>query len=379
MKKSAPVQLLKSTASNEMLAVSEIKKQIKIDNIEGLIFFCSSYYNLDKLTSELNQTFDCQKLGCTTAGEIADKYYSNSLVVLIFNTDSFAIHTELINDVQSFNLSEAMKIAGNIENNLRFSQQFSSGKMFGFLLTDGLSLKEEKVTSLLYQVMGDINIVGGSAADDLELQQTFVYFDNKFYSNAAVIVTIEVKDDFDVFRMQHFEPTGKELITTDVDFEKRIVKEINGEPAALAYANINGLNSENLDNMDFSMYPLMLNIADEWYIRSISHVTADNGLQFYCAIDSGLPLSIAVGKNLVQRLENEIEKIEKKYKRIDFTLGCDCIFRRLEIFNKGHVKQVEKLLKRIKFIGFSSYGEQFNGIHFNQTMVGVVVGEKVDG
>ncbi len=376
MKKPPPVQILKSTASDEAVAVSEIKKQIKIDNIEGLIFFCSSYYNLEKLTIELNQAFDCQKIGCTTAGEIADKYYSNSLVVLVLNSDSFAIHSELINDVQSFTLSEAMKIAADTENNLRFSQQFSSRKMFGFLLTDGLSLKEEKVTSLLYQVMGDINMIGGSAADDLELQQTFVYFDDKFYSNAAVMVTVEVKDDFEVFRMQHFEPTDKELITTDVDFDKRIVKEINGEPAALAYADINGLDSKKLDNMDFSMYPLMLNIADEWYIRSISHVTPENGLQFYCTIDSGLPLSIATGKDLVQRLQSEIEKIEKKYKKIYFTLGCDCIFRRLEIFNKGYVKQVEELLKRINFIGFNSYGEQFNGIHFNQTLVGVVVGEK---
>jgi hypothetical protein len=224
--------------------------------------------------------------------------------------------------------------------------------------------------------MGDINIIGGSAGDDLKLEKTHIFYDNKFHANAATIMLIEVIDDFNIFRMQHFEATDKELITTDVDFEQRIVNEINGEPAAKAYANINNLDYKKLTNLNFSMYPLMLNIADEWYIRSISHVSENNGLKFHCAIDNGLPLSIATGKDMVQKLQSEIEIIEKQYDQIYFTLGCDCIFRRLEIINKGHTSKIEALLARINFIGFSSYGEQFNGIHFNQTLVGVVVGKK---
>ena len=375
-KKHSAAQLLKSSATDEAQAIHEIKKQIEIETIERIIFFCSSNYNLDKLTIELNQNFDCFVTGCTTAGEISDKYYTDSLVALVFNSDAFAIHSSIIDDVQTFNLSNAMKIANEIETSLKFNKQLTEENIFGFLLMDGLSLKEEKVTSLLYQVMGSVNIIGGSAGDDLKLKQSHIFYDNKFHVNAATILIIEVLDDFSVFRMQHFEPTEKELITTEVDFEKRIVKEINGEPAAKAYANINGLDYKKLTNLNFSMYPLMLNIADEWYIRSISHVSDNNSLQFHCAIDNGLPLSIATGKDLVQKLQAEIEVIEEQYEQIYFTLGCDCIFRRLEIANKGYTEKIEKLLTRINFIGFSSYGEQFNGIHFNQTLVGVVVGKK---
>lgn len=376
MKHRVPTQILQSTAPDVAVAVSEIKQQISINNIEGIIFFCSSHFNLEDLSTELNNTFICDVIGCTTAGEITDKYGNNSIVALVLSSDSFAVHSALIDDVKSFNLSQAMKISNEIESNLAFNQHFASDKMFGFLLTDGLSLQEEKITSLIYQVMGEVNIIGGSAGDDLELNQTFVCINKKFHSNAAAIIMLEVKDDFDVFRMQHFVPTNKELIITEVDFENRIVKEINGEPAAIAYANINGLKVNELSNLDFAMFPLMLNIADDWYIRSILNVNPDHSLQFYCALDNGLPLSIGRGIDIVKRLQDEVEKIENQFDEIYFTLGCDCILRRLEIINKGDTKKIENLLTRINFIGFSGYGEQFNGIHFNQTMVGTVVGRK---
>lgn len=373
------VQILKSISTDPCVAVKEIKSKITIEEIESIIFFCSSHYDLNLLSSELNNRFDCLTIGCTTAGEISDQYHTNSMVALVLGTQSFAVHSALIKNVQIFNLSQAMKIATNIESDLRFNEHFSTKKMFGFLLTDGMSLTEEKITSILYKTMGDITIIGGSAADDLDFKQTYIFYSNAFQSNNSIFMVIEVKDDFEAFRMQHFEPTDKELITTEVDFEKRIVKEIDGHPAADAYAEINKLNPDKLDSLDFAMFPLMLNVSNEWYIRSISSVLPDKSLQFHCSIDAGLPLCIATGKDIVQKLNDKIQMLEEKFERIDFTLGCDCILRRLEIENKGYTQAIEKLLSKINFIGFNSYGEQYNGLHFNQTLVGVVVGKKRHG
>lgn len=373
------VQVLRSTSIDARVAVSEINEQLCIKDIEVILFFCSSHYELNHLSNEIKTHFDCLSIGCTTAGEVSDQFYSNSIVALVLSSRAYAVQASLIENVENFNLSNAMKLATNAENSLKFNEHFSTKKMFGFLLTDGMSLKEENITSLLYKVMGDINIIGGSAGDDLEFNHTYIFTNHTFQKNAAVFLIIEVKDDFEVFRMQHFEPTEKELITTEVDFEKRIVKEINGQPAADAYAEINGLDANKLKSLDFAMYPLMLNVADEWYIRSISNVLPDKSLQFHCAIDAGLPLCIATGKDMIKKLTAEVEHIEKQFKRIDFTLGCDCILRRLEMQNKGHKKEIEKLLTRINFIGFNSYGEQFNGLHFNQTLVGSVVGKKRHG
>jgi hypothetical protein len=55
-------------------------------------------------------------------------------------------------------------------------------------------------------------------------------------------------------------------------------------------------------------------------------------------------------------------------------LGCDCILRRLELQQKGLLDEAPNVLRGADFIGFSTYGEQFNGIHVNHTLTGVALG-----
>jgi len=373
--KSLPSQILESNSSDEIVAVSELIADLKISELAGVIFFCSAHYDLEILTSALNSHFDCPLIGCTTAGEIAGKYKSDSIVALAFSNKTFVLHPLLIENLQTFDLADSMQLANTVERQLQYSARLSAENMFGFLLSDGLSLKEENLIARLSQSFDSIDIFGGSAGDNLEFGQTFVFYNGQFYSNAAVLTIFELKDDFCLFKTQHFVATSKELITTEVDFEKRIVKEINGQPAAIAYANINGLNSDSLTSMDFAMYPLMINLSDEWYIRSIANVYPDKSLQFYCAIDDGLPLSVAEGHDMLTRLEECTEGIIDKFEEIYFTLGCDCILRRLENINKNKLGDFDSIFSKLKFIGFNSYGEQFNGVHFNQTMAGVVVGK----
>ena len=55
-------------------------------------------------------------------------------------------------------------------------------------------------------------------------------------------------------------------------------------------------------------------------------------------------------------------------------IGCDCILRRLEIEQKDLGAAVDELVKRHSVVGFSTYGEQFHGMHVNQTFTGVAIG-----
>jgi hypothetical protein len=48
--------------------------------------------------------------------------------------------------------------------------------------------------------------------------------------------------------------------------------------------------------------------------------------------------------------------------------------RRLEGAQSGLKDQVEKLFQDNNAIGFNSYGEQFNGVHVNQTLTGIAIG-----
>jgi hypothetical protein len=375
-------QIVQSFLKDEIKAVEEIAEKLTLPNLAGVIFFCSSHYNLEKLAQGLNSHLlstsgeDLPVIGCTTGGEIFEKYSENSLVVLFLSKDAFFMRTLLVENINEHTYENKAENTQTLNKDLSFIGDLNNEKCFAFVLTDGLSMKEEIVASQISLALKGIPMLGGSAGDDFDFKETQIFHQNKFYSNALAIAVLEVKDDFSLIRIQHFIPSEKELITTEVDESQRLIKEIDGEPAALAYARINDLDVDKLSIADFSRYPLMLNISGNWYIRSIAQANPDHSLSLYCAIEAGLPLTIAKGVDIDKNLEAKVEEILEEYEQIDFTLGCDCVLRRLEIFEKNKVSVIEDLFAKINFMGFNSYGEQFDGIHFNQTLSAVVIGRK---
>ena len=59
-------------------------------------------------------------------------------------------------------------------------------------------------------------------------------------------------------------------------------------------------------------------------------------------------------------------------------IGCDCILRRLEMERKEVKSAISDILLRNKVVGFSTYGEQYNSMHVNQTFTGVAIGCAAD-
>ena len=55
-------------------------------------------------------------------------------------------------------------------------------------------------------------------------------------------------------------------------------------------------------------------------------------------------------------------------------LTCDCILRKLEIVESGLQDRVGDILRANNAVGFNTYGEQFCGVHVNQTLTGIALG-----
>jgi len=138
------------------------------------------------------------------------------------------------------------------------------------LLIDGLSMQEENIASTLAGAMGEIPIIGGSAGDDLHFKATLVYHDGAFHAGGAVLATFFLDHPFTTFKTQHFVPReDAKLVVTEAEPASRIVREINGMPAAEEYARLVGHTVAELNPMIFSKYPVMLRLGGEYYVRSI--------------------------------------------------------------------------------------------------------------
>ena len=363
-----------SLLSDEDEAAAELASQLGPGPRAGLLFFCSSDYDLDRLGAALERCFDCPVVGCTTAGEIGPKYSDGSIVAASLSAEKFRIHPRLIKTLGKLDAAASKAVADELRCRLQWSSRFDGTQMFGLLLIDGMSVLEEQVVAFLHAAIHGVQLIGGSAGDNMRFEKTHVYYGGKFHSDAAVFTLVESRLPFHAFKLQHFEPSEMDLVVTEADPEQRIVYEINGGPAAAEYAETVGLSSAELSPQIFSKYPVMLQIGDEWYVRSIQKVNEDGSLTFFCAIDNGLPLTVARGVGFLRSLRAQVQVIQSRFSSIECTIGCDCIHRRLELTAAGHTEQVEAELSKLNFLGFSTFGEQFGGLHVNQTLTAVVLG-----
>ncbi|MFK8068306.1 MAG: FIST N-terminal domain-containing protein [Gammaproteobacteria bacterium] len=362
------------TTLDEREAVNHMRENLHKDHLAGITFFCSDKYDLELLAQLIVEAYDCPVIGCTTAGEIGSTYQNDGIVAASFSSNSFNFHIETINNLDTFSSITALEIAKKIKTQLRFSERFDVNEMFGFLLIDGLSMMEEHVAADLHSALCGVKIIGGSAGDSLTFTKTSVFSGGKFQSGTAAIALIESKANFKVFKEQHYTPSNMEMTITKADPARRIVYEIDGGTAAIELAEIIGVNKDKLSMEVYSIYPVMLQVGDEWYVRSIQNYNEDGSLTFACAIDSGLPLTVGKCEGLSKSLSKQVKELVSQFDHIEMTLGFDCIHRRLEILEMDIKNEVEEILTPLNFLGFSTYGEQYDAIHVNQTLTGVVIG-----
>jgi hypothetical protein len=346
-----------------------------------VVFFCSIEYDLDILGSEMQRLFaGVQVIGCTTAGEIGPSgYRDHSISGASFPSDRFTAASGRLDKLQQFESIQAESLAQDLLQRLEsLEPQADASNTFGFLLIDGMSVREEPVTRTLQNAFGELPLVGGSAGDGLNFGSTQVYSEGRFHRDGAVLALVTTRVPFRIFKTQHFVPTDQRVVVTAADAEHRIVMEIDGRPAAESYARFIGSDVESLDPRRFAEQPIVVLIDGTNYVRSIQKANPDGSLTFFCAIEEGLVLRGASGVDLVGNLEETFAGIQAAIGKPQLVVGCDCILRKLEITERGLVERVEQVFRDNHTIGFSSYGEQYLGVHVNQTLTGIAIGALPD-
>jgi hypothetical protein len=152
------------------------------------------------------------------------------------------------------------------------------------------------------------------------------------------------------------------------------VYEIDGRPAAEEYARLAGTTVADLGPMYFSAMPVVVLMGGGNYVRSIQQANPDGSLTFYCAIEEGLVLRVANGIDMVAGLERALAEMREAVGQPQLVLGCDCILRKLEAIQTGVVDRAEAVFLENNVVGFHGYGEQYRGVHVNQTLTGIAIG-----
>jgi hypothetical protein len=371
------IRRAQSCATDARQAVREFHAAVAQPEMALVIFFCSSEYDLEVLAEEMRRLFaGAQVVGCTTAGEIGPAgYREHSLTGASFPASSFNAVSGRIDCLRQFTIANGQALVQKLLQRLESeAPQAVPENSFGFLVIDGLSTREEPVTRALQSALGRLPLVGGSAGDGANFDSTYVYFEGRFHSDSAALILATTRLPFQLFKTQHFVATEERLVVTDADIVQRVVKELNGLPASQEYARILGINASDLTPKRFAAWPVVVLIDGTNYVRSIQRANLDGSLTFFCAIENGLVLRVARGVDLVENLEQAFLQIRREIGPPQFVFGCDCILRKLEVYQNQLQDRVGQIFLNNNAIGFNTYGEQFHGVHVNQTLVGIAIG-----
>ena len=371
-----------SRATDPFIASQELYQQLNQENISFVLFYCSSTYELDSLAKNMNNAFEgIDIVGCTTAGEVTNKgYEQHSIVAIGFSCYYFAISAALVESMEKFSTMNAQSTINELVEQCQ-SKNLTTIKNNSFLLTllDGLSSDEEQFLVTLNAAARGTPHFGGSAGDDIILGKTHVYYQGRFYQNAAIVIMVNTILSFEVFNCNHIKQPTERLVVTAADADSRTVYELNAEPAALEYAKLLNMNIKDLSPEVFSLNPLAVKVGGQYYIRSLQKVNEEDlSLTFYCAVDIGIVLSAVDMGDIYEPVTQKLNEIEQRRGKSELVLVCDCFLRRLEIEQKGLERQGKILNAQYNIVGFNTYGEHINGIHLNQTFTGVYIAGGMD-
>jgi hypothetical protein len=360
-------------------AAADIARQLPADGMAMVLVFVSPCYDPHQFIAEMAQRFsDTPVYGCTTAGELApDGWEESSIVALGFSAADFMVVAQPVSNLNSFQVEEGRRIGNELRQKLlRRDPEADGERCFGLVLIDGMCSREEAIMSAIYASLDDIPMVGGSAGDGLRFERTWVFFDGKAHTDAAILILLRTSLPFRAFKCDNFEPTATKMVVTEADLEQRVVKELNAEPAAEEYSRAVGIVDTKLDPFSFASHPVLVRVGGSYYARSIQQVNADGSLRFFCAIDEGMVLTAARSRNPVGATREVFSQTQDEIGDVAIYIGFECILRRLDAEQHQFAREMSELYCDNHVVGFHTYGEQYGSMHVNQTLTGVAIGRR---
>ncbi|MEM8850487.1 MAG: FIST N-terminal domain-containing protein [Pseudomonadota bacterium] len=350
---------------------AQIVARLANQDLSQLLLFVSPDLDLAALMRDLSKARpDLPIAGCSTAGEIGSEGYVDGHVIAVgLPASRFAAQSVVIEGLAEMDASALSRDILNARLGLTRANP-GLGHGFAFLMVDGLSLREDMLTAAISPALGGMPLFGGSAGDGARFGRTYVALNGRVMRDAAVLTLIMTDFRVKVFSFNHFRPTAQRMVVTDADPDRRIVREINAEPAGREYARIIGEDPGQLNEFTFAAHPVAVRLGDTHHVRAIQRVNEQEELVFFSAIDEGMVLSVVEADDMVAHLDTSLARLAEAEAPVGI-LACDCILRRIEAEQTQRGRAVSRVLRRHGVRGFCTYGEQAGPMHLNQTMTGV--------
>jgi hypothetical protein len=368
-----PINAAQSSAGDAGQAIREIAAKVRQEEAAFILFFCSVRYDLKALAAEIRENFlGTPVIGCTTAGEFGPLGYSlGGIVAASFPAAEFTFASAALPSASGGDPDSTRAALADLHARIG-----SLPHRMVILLTDGLSGMEESVAQASHREFPDVPVLGGSDGDEERYASTAVFHDGAFHAEESLVAAISTSRAILPFLTHPFFGSSEPLVVTEADARRRLIIEINGNPANAEYARAIGIVPEALAVGHFTANPFVVRVNGVDFVRSIQSILPDGSLKLYCAIKRGVVLRIGKGTSLFENRRTLAKSLRKRLGEIDFVLGFECILNRHTLTESGELEGIGRLYQEARMLGFNTYGEQYQGLHMNQTLTGFAIGRE---
>jgi hypothetical protein len=346
------------------ISVDEIKTKLALvcgNNYHPTlaIVFSSVKQDLKELSILFNKC-DITVFGSSSSGEIEqDEIFEQSIVVMLMDIkkENFDIYIEETNNSTIKEISEQAVIHA-------FEKFENPGIIVAAsgLDTDG----EEIVEAMKNTTNKTFPIFGGLAGDDLQMEATYVFSNNKILNKGLVCLII----NNDKIQISGAATSGWETIGVETTITKskgNIVYSIDNEPALDFFIKYYNLEVDMKNKSDVIQkigvkYPLqIIRESGKRVLRAALYANPeDNSIIFAGRVpeDAKATFSVPPTFEVIDKTINDIKKLQQNNKNTDAIIMFSCAARKIALgpLMEDEIAGIRNIWEA-PLIGFFSYGE----------------------
>lgn len=366
-----------TTCSDGREVVEALTSQIGSDP-QAIVFFHGATIDGHAISRGLRAAYrEAVVIGASTCGEFTNQVYGrDGVAALAFGRGVVERCAGAIADFEhgvDRGIHEAtQRLAADFGSDLR---ALDPTRCVGVVLLEATGMHEEAANHALGREAPLLSFVGGSAGDGLTTPYSNrVHHGDRTSGNGASLLLLETARPFHILKTTNYEPTDREFVVTRAEPGRRIIRELDGRPAAEVYAECLDVPVAALGAQVFMNHPIGLMIDGEPWLRSLSRVIDGNALMCACEVIEGMRVSLMRGRDMVADTASALDRAAATLGTpISGGLMFNCVYRMMELQMAGQEEPYAQLLRRFPLAGMQTMGESWLG-HMNQTLTAVLFG-----
>jgi hypothetical protein len=362
-------------------AIDELLDQLHADRASFTFVFFSPDHDARTVSRRLDKRVGPRGVGGTTAGELSNLGFSHGTISgMSLHGDHVRVAADVIPNLDELSLLPLVHLPDEFARRLGHTKEdLEPSRHTWMLLSDGLSGNEELLTPFFMQSAPETNLVGGSLGDESRHERVELVYHGRTYTNAAALLLLEYDGPFEILHHNSLEFRETQLEVTSVSRSGRVLNELDGRPAAEAYAEAIGLEPEALTPSIMASNPLGFPFRGRPFTCSIVARLKGGRLQTGNAVHPGDTLRLLGSDDLVGSTRRYVSKALDDFESdwgtpAQGALYFNCVMRYIESRAGEEAEELSRALNQVPMAGLNTYGEQWDAIHTNHSLTGMLFG-----